>query len=185
VTEPNRSAEQSPAPQQQPQSQQGQEQHSDLTRRGLIAGASVAGAAAVLGSGTRTAQPTAAQSRLIEAAVSAAAGNASLSDVKHLVILMQENRSFDHYFGTLSGVRGFSDPDVPTQTVNGVAHTVFDQFGFRPGSGASATGYMQPFRLLTDPPLEEGRPPTTSTTAGPGSTTPGTAGGWMRSSSPT
>jgi phospholipase C len=29
-----------------------------------------------------------------------------------VVILMQENRSFDHYFGTLSGVRGFSDPGV-------------------------------------------------------------------------
>ncbi|WP_202799627.1 alkaline phosphatase family protein [Rhodanobacter sp. 115] len=27
-----------------------------------------------------------------------------------MVILMQENRSFDHYFGTLRGVRGFSDP---------------------------------------------------------------------------
>ncbi len=40
----------------------------------------------------------------------AATSGASLSDVKHIVILMQENRSFDHYFGTLSGVRGFSDP---------------------------------------------------------------------------
>ncbi|MGW2940482.1 phosphocholine-specific phospholipase C [Streptomyces sp. NPDC001226] len=33
-----------------------------------------------------------------------------LSDIEHVVILMQENRSFDHYFGTLSGVRGFEDP---------------------------------------------------------------------------
>jgi phospholipase C len=32
-----------------------------------------------------------------------------LSDIEHIVILMQENRSFDHYFGTLSGVRGFDD----------------------------------------------------------------------------
>ncbi|NBE52563.1 phosphocholine-specific phospholipase C [Streptomyces boluensis] len=31
-------------------------------------------------------------------------------DVKHIVILMQENRSFDHYLGTLKGVRGFGDP---------------------------------------------------------------------------
>jgi phospholipase C len=29
--------------------------------------------------------------------------------VKHVVILMQENRSFDHYFGALKGVRGFAD----------------------------------------------------------------------------
>src|SRR5882762_3806354 len=34
----------------------------------------------------------------------------SIKDVKHIVILMQENRSFDHYFGTMKGVRGFSDP---------------------------------------------------------------------------
>lgn len=34
----------------------------------------------------------------------------SLKDIEHVVILMQENRSFDHYFGTLRGVRGFGDP---------------------------------------------------------------------------
>src|SRR5262249_57467164 len=34
----------------------------------------------------------------------------SIQDVEHIVILMQENRSFDHYFGMLRGVRGFSDP---------------------------------------------------------------------------
>ncbi|AMK17086.1 MULTISPECIES: phosphocholine-specific phospholipase C [Sphingobium] len=33
----------------------------------------------------------------------------TIKDVKHIVILMQENRSFDHYFGTLKGVRGFGD----------------------------------------------------------------------------
>lgn len=31
-------------------------------------------------------------------------------DAEHIVILMQENRSFDHAFGSLSGVRGFNDP---------------------------------------------------------------------------
>jgi len=31
-------------------------------------------------------------------------------DAKHIVILMQENRSFDHALGTLQGVRGFNDP---------------------------------------------------------------------------
>jgi phospholipase C len=34
----------------------------------------------------------------------------SIRDVEHVVFLMQENRSFDHYFGTLRGVRGFADP---------------------------------------------------------------------------
>jgi phospholipase C len=40
--------------------------------------------------------------------------NAPISEIKHVVVLMQENRSFDHYFGTMPGVRGFADPSVPT-----------------------------------------------------------------------
>ncbi|MBM9400728.1 phospholipase C, phosphocholine-specific [Gluconacetobacter azotocaptans] len=38
----------------------------------------------------------------------------TLHDVEHVVILMQENRSFDHYFGTLRGVRGYGDPRAVT-----------------------------------------------------------------------
>ena len=34
----------------------------------------------------------------------------TIEDVEHIVFMMQENRSFDHYFGTLRGVRGFGDP---------------------------------------------------------------------------
>ena len=34
----------------------------------------------------------------------------TIEDVEHIVILMQENRAFDHYFGTLRGVRGYGDP---------------------------------------------------------------------------
>jgi phospholipase C len=34
----------------------------------------------------------------------------TIEDVEHIVFLMQENRSFDHYFGTMQGVRGFADP---------------------------------------------------------------------------
>jgi phospholipase C len=48
---------------------------------------------------------------LIEKALAVEAFNAtgSIQDVHHVVILMQENRSFDHYFGTKKGVRGFGD----------------------------------------------------------------------------
>ena len=35
-------------------------------------------------------------------------------DAEHIVFLMQENRSFDHAFGTLQGVRGFNDPRAVT-----------------------------------------------------------------------
>jgi phospholipase C len=114
------------------------------TRRGLIAGAGALGAAAALG--VSAARPTTAQAKLIDSALAAATTNGSLSDVKHFVILMQENRSFDHYFGTLSGVRGFADKTGD-----------FDQYGYQPGVGATSTGYTQPFRLLNDPPLEEGQ----------------------------
>ena len=38
----------------------------------------------------------------------------SLDDVEHVVVLMQENRSFDHYFGTMRGVRGYGDPHPVT-----------------------------------------------------------------------
>jgi len=34
----------------------------------------------------------------------------SIKDVEHIIVLTQENRSFDHYFGSLRGVRGFGDP---------------------------------------------------------------------------
>jgi phospholipase C len=43
-------------------------------------------------------------------AVPANRATGSIRDVEHVVILTQENRSFDHYFGSLRGVRGFSDP---------------------------------------------------------------------------
>ena len=42
-------------------------------------------------------------------AVPAARDTGTIKDVRHVVILMQENRSFDHYFGTMRGVRGFGD----------------------------------------------------------------------------
>ncbi|MGH3201143.1 MAG: alkaline phosphatase family protein [Streptosporangiaceae bacterium] len=39
--------------------------------------------------------------------------SAAVSEIKHVVVLMQENRSFDHYFGAMPGVRGFGDTSVP------------------------------------------------------------------------
>lgn len=53
---------------------------------------------------------------LIREALAVPAYNATgtIADVKHVVIFMQENRSFDHYFGSLAGVRGFNDPRAIT-----------------------------------------------------------------------
>ncbi|GAA2722137.1 MULTISPECIES: phosphocholine-specific phospholipase C [Streptomyces] len=44
------------------------------------------------------------------AAIPARRRTGGIQDVEHIVVLMQENRSFDHYFGSLAGVRGFGDP---------------------------------------------------------------------------
>src|SRR5579863_6333897 len=42
-------------------------------------------------------------------AVPAASRTGSLRDVEHIVVFMQENRSFDHYLGHLRGGRGYND----------------------------------------------------------------------------
>ncbi|MEO5688763.1 MAG: phospholipase C, phosphocholine-specific [Burkholderiaceae bacterium] len=72
---------------------------------------------ALLGAGITTAGaiPPVIQKAL---AIPAKRDTGTLEDVKHIVILMQENRSFDHYFGTLQGVCGFGDPR-PTTLPNG------------------------------------------------------------------
>jgi phospholipase C len=101
---------------------------------------------------------TRSQARLVDhAAAATVPGSARLADIAHVVIVMQENRSFDHYFGTLSAVRGFSDPHVLTRDVGGVQHKVFDQFGYQPGTGVDPSGYLQPFHLVSDPPLKNGQ----------------------------
>ncbi|MES2020294.1 MAG: phospholipase C, phosphocholine-specific [Pseudomonadota bacterium] len=44
------------------------------------------------------------------AAIAANSPTGTIRDVEHVVIFMQENRSFDHYFGSYNGVRGLGDP---------------------------------------------------------------------------
>ena len=46
-------------------------------------------------------------------AINAAPGT-TFYDAEHVVFLMQENRSFDHMFGKMRGVRGFNDPRTKT-----------------------------------------------------------------------
>lgn len=51
----------------------------------------------------------------------------SYLDAKHVVILMKENRSFDHTFGSFNGVRGFKDPraiHLPNKTPYGFKATI-------------------------------------------------------------
>ena len=69
-------------------------------------------------------------------AAAATGTTGTISDVKHVVVLMQENRSFDHYFGTLQGVRGFADRSAIA--VAG-GYSVFNQ--------ANGSGRQYPWQL--------------------------------------
>ena len=75
--------------------------HNPARRDFLRSSASVAGASVAM-----SMLPPAIQKAL---AIPAHDQTRSIKDVKHVVILMQENRSFDHYFGALRGVRGYGD----------------------------------------------------------------------------
>lgn len=72
------------------------------SRRRFIQGSATAGLAAA----TLAGFPASIRRAL---AIPAHHEHGSIRDVEHIVVLMQENRSFDQYFGTLAGVRGFGD----------------------------------------------------------------------------
>ncbi|HXZ61641.1 MAG TPA: alkaline phosphatase family protein [Acidimicrobiales bacterium] len=75
-------------------------------RRTLLRGALAAGGAAVLAAAARGESAGAA---VAQAAARTKPAGSDLGAIEHVVFLMQENRSFDHYYGTLHGVRGFDD----------------------------------------------------------------------------
>jgi phospholipase C len=75
---------------------------SPISRRTLLGSAAAIGAGSALGVLPLN----------VRKAMAASTGSGSLSSVKHVVILMQENRSFDHYYGTLQGVRGYGDTSL-------------------------------------------------------------------------
>ncbi|MEI8028523.1 MAG: phospholipase C, phosphocholine-specific [Comamonadaceae bacterium] len=80
-------------------------------------------------------------------AIDAQRETGTLRDVAHIVVLMQENRSFDHYFGSLKGVRGFADRfAIPMQGDNPSQPRQVWQQSRVDGLGA---GVVQPFHLNT------------------------------------
>lgn len=104
-----------------------------LTRRRLLKGAASVTAAAA----ARSLMPPNVQRALAQGAPR----HGSLRDIKHIVLLMQENRSFDHYFGTMAGVRGFDDPKALRLSTG---RSVFYQ-----PDAEHPNGYMLPFHLNT------------------------------------
>ncbi|MCW3034344.1 MAG: phospholipase [Solirubrobacteraceae bacterium] len=100
---------------------------SGLTRRQVLQAGIAAGAVAL------SSDPLV---QLASAAATPPPGK--LSDIEHVIILIQENRSFDHYFGTYSGVEGFGSPG---------AKAVYEQEGY-PAEGFE--NKLLPFHLETN-----------------------------------
>ncbi|MBI1369855.1 MAG: phospholipase C, phosphocholine-specific [Planctomycetes bacterium] len=103
-----------------------------FTRRRLLSNATRLTAAAM----ASTALPP-----NVRRALADAPPTGTMADIKHVVLLMQENRSFDHYFGTMAGVRGFDDAKAMTLSHGkSVFHQPDDQ---------SPGGVLLPFRMNT------------------------------------
>ncbi|CAM5336097.1 hypothetical protein SRIMM317S_04711 [Streptomyces rimosus subsp. rimosus] len=105
---------------------------SEVSRRRVMGVGAAAAAASLL-------PPSLQQALAAEQPVAAAGyghghgrGRGGLDAIKHVVVLMQENRSFDHYFGMLRGVRGYADRNA-VRLPNG--RSVFEQ----PGTGGAGT----------------------------------------------
>ena len=62
----------------------------------------------------------------LQRALATPVSSGGLDSIEHVVLVMQENRSFDHYYGALRGVRGFGDPNA--LRLRG-GHSVFEQPG--------------------------------------------------------
>ena len=104
-----------------------------LSRREFFAKAATAAAAGSAGALMSLAGP------VIEQAYGAGPCSGHLTDIEHFVLFMQENRSFDHYFGTLSGTDGFN-----------AASPLFQQKGWNPQTQAlDPNGVTMPYRFDT------------------------------------
>ena len=107
----------------------------DLTRREVLRAGATGGAA--LGASALL------SNSLIANALANPPRCGSLNDIQHVVILIQENRSFDHYFGSLKGVTGFADPGVlPLNDGSGLS--IFAQPGYPGGFDGN---HLYPFHL--------------------------------------
>jgi len=102
------------------------------TRRDVLAGGVSGAVAAVLASCGGT---------TVRNAASVPAAGSDLGAIEHVVFLVLENRSFDHYFGTYKGVRGFDDHPA---TGPGIFAQSWPQ-----GGGATHADVLLPFHLDT------------------------------------
>ncbi len=105
-----------------------------ISRRELLGTGLAAGAALVL-AGCSTSSPA------TKAAVEHCPGGGSLTEIEHVVVLMIENRSFDHFFGRYPGARGFDDHSASSLGAFSQSWPLAD--------GGRAPGYLLPYHLDT------------------------------------
>ncbi len=116
------------------------DQQSTPTRRSVLKAGGLTAGAAVAGS---LLPPS------VHRAMAQPAPKGGLAALRHAIFLMQENRSFDHYYGTLRGVRGYGDPSpLRRRTGSDVLH--------QPRSGGAD---VPPFSLR-EAAADAGRAPT-------------------------
>ena len=101
-----------------------------MTRRDVLKGVAAVGGAAMAGG----LSPRALR------ALAATGGPGQLTDIDHVVVVIQENRSFDHYFGTYPDVRGFDD----ARAIPGVFSQRFDR-----NTSLPPVGRVLPYHLDT------------------------------------
>ena len=135
-----------------------------FNRRHFLEGALAASAAAIAaGCGS---------SATVSRAATTAPAGSDLGAIEHVVFLMQENRSFDHYFGSYKGVRGFDDH--PDGHLGAFAQPLASNTTRPP------IGRQLPFHLDTRP--GSASAPTTCHTAGCRNISAATMAPWMPSS---
>jgi phospholipase C len=115
-----------------------------LTRRQLLRAGAAAGALAGL-------ESLASPAQILERALAAPRKRSrcgELNQIQHVVIFINENRSFDSYYGTYKGVRGFGDRRV-LRLGDGSGKPIFAQ-PFPGSEGEQYGGHLLPFHFDTN-----------------------------------
>jgi phospholipase C len=108
---------------------------SGVTRRELLRGGAAAGAVGLAALGR--------ESLIARALAAAPRCHSALEDIEHVIFFIQENRSFDSYFGSYRGVDGFADPHA-LKLDDGSGLSIFAQPGYPGGYDGD---HLYPFRF--------------------------------------
>ncbi len=112
-----------------------------ISRRELLGSGLAAGAALVLAGCSSSPAKPGQVPKVSATTIEKCPSGGSLTDIDHVVVLMLENRSFDHFYGSYPGVRGFDDHLAGSSGI-------FAQ-PWPADIGGRAPGYLLPYHLNT------------------------------------